>query len=105
LIYVQVDFTGAVQRNGATPAEVAGVVERARMLGLDVQGLMTVGPIDPESARAAFGATASLADDLGLVERSMGMSDDLEIACEMGATEVRIGRGLFGLRSGANALT
>jgi uncharacterized pyridoxal phosphate-containing UPF0001 family protein len=28
----------------------------------------------------------------------MGMSDDLEIACEMGTSELRIGRALFGER-------
>ena len=28
----------------------------------------------------------------------MGMSDDLEIACEFGTTELRIGRALFGER-------
>jgi len=39
-----------------------------------------------------------LADSLGLKERSMGMTDDLEIACELGSTEVRIGRALFGPR-------
>jgi len=29
----------------------------------------------------------------------MGMTDDLEIACELGSTEVRIGRALFGPRA------
>jgi uncharacterized pyridoxal phosphate-containing UPF0001 family protein len=28
------------------------------------------------------------------------MSGDLELACEYGTTEVRIGRALFGLRAG-----
>ena len=38
-------------------------------------------------------------DELGLRERSMGMSDDLELACEYGTTEVRVGRALFGPRA------
>jgi len=63
-----------------------------------VAGLMTVAPPDPEGARAAFGAVARLADDLGLAVRSMGMSDDLELAVAAGSTMVRIGRGLFGPR-------
>ena len=104
-IYVQVDFTGAPTRNGATPVEATEVVRRARTLGLDVRGLMTVAPLDRGAARSAFAATGALADDLGLVERSMGMSDDLEIACELGSTEVRIGRGLFGPRSARIDLT
>jgi PLP dependent protein len=41
---------------------------------------------------------ARLADDLGLTERSMGMSDDLELAVSAGSTTVRIGRALFGER-------
>jgi uncharacterized pyridoxal phosphate-containing UPF0001 family protein len=39
-----------------------------------------------------------MADDLGLPERSMGMSDDLELAIEHGSTMVRVGRALFGER-------
>lgn len=97
-IYVEVDHTGEAKRNGASPREVEGLVRRARDLELDVRGLMTVAPTDPGAARHAFGATAALADDLGLIERSMGMSDDLEAALECGSTEVRLGRALFGPR-------
>ena len=102
-IYVQVDFTGAAQRNGAAPNNVAELVERGRTLGLDVRGLMTVAPIDPGGARSAFRATTALADDLGLVERSMGMTNDLEPACELGSSEVRVGRALFGSRGTGTA--
>jgi uncharacterized pyridoxal phosphate-containing UPF0001 family protein len=98
-IYVQVDYTGASARNGAPPAQVGALVARGRDLGLDVQGLMTVAPLEPGAAREAFLATARLADELGLVERSMGMTDDLEIALACGTSEVRIGRALFGARS------
>lgn len=98
VLYVQVDFTGSAQRNGARADEVAPLVRRGRELGLDVRGLMTVAPPEPEPARRAFLATGALADELGLVERSMGMSDDLEIALACGTTEVRVGRALFGRR-------
>lgn len=104
-IYVQIDFTGARGRNGAEPDDVAALVTRARTLGLDVQGLMTVAPVDAERARTAFARTAALADELGLKERSMGMSDDLELACELGTSEIRIGRALFGPRTSGTALT
>ncbi len=95
---VQVDFTGASGRNGARPEDVAGLVEHARGLGLSVRGLMVVAPLGLDQARDAFARTVVLADELGLVERSMGMSDDLEIACALGSTEIRIGRALFGPR-------
>jgi uncharacterized pyridoxal phosphate-containing UPF0001 family protein len=102
-IYVQVDFTGAEGRSGAAPNPVAGLVERGRTLGLDVRGLMTVAPVDPCGARSAFSSTIALADDLGLVERSMGMTSDLEVACELGSSEIRVGRALFGPRETGTA--
>jgi PLP dependent protein len=97
-LYVQVDYTGGATRNGALASEVPSLVERARDLELDVRGLMTVAAPGRAEARVAFGALAALRDDLGLVECSMGMSDDLEVACEMGTSELRIGRALFGER-------
>jgi uncharacterized pyridoxal phosphate-containing UPF0001 family protein len=100
---VQVDYTGAPTRNGAAPEDVAALVERGRALGLDVAGLMTVAPPDEAGTRAAFRSLDALANDLGLVERSMGMTDDLEVACELGTTELRIGRALFGVRGVSEA--
>jgi uncharacterized pyridoxal phosphate-containing UPF0001 family protein len=98
-IYVQVDCTSGVTRNGAPVSDVADLVTHARSRDLDVRGLMTVAPPDVPGAREAFHITSELADELGVVERSMGMSDDLEVACEFGTTEVRIGRALFGPRT------
>ena len=98
-LYIQVDYTSADGRNGAQESEVSNLVSRARELSLDVWGLMTVAPPEKEGARAAFSKLVVLADALDLKERSMGMTDDLEIACELGSTEVRIGRALFGPRA------
>jgi len=97
-IYVQVDFTGRAERNGAPAAQVASLVATARDEGLDVRGLMTIAPPEPVAARRAFRDTVVLADELELAERSMGMSDDLEAACRAGSTEIRLGRALFGPR-------
>jgi uncharacterized pyridoxal phosphate-containing UPF0001 family protein len=64
-----------------------------------VLGLMGIGPAgDPEASRPGFRALRSLADDLGLPVRSMGMTSDLEVAVQEGATMVRIGTALFGPR-------
>jgi len=98
-ILVQVDPAGTPGKGGCPPADVGGLVSRAVEGGLEVMGLMTVGVIgDPEATGAAFRLVARLADDLGLSELSMGMSDDLELAIEHGSTMVRIGRALFGDR-------
>ncbi len=62
-------------------------------------GLMAVGvPGPPEASRAGFRTVSSLADRLELPVRSMGMSDDLEVALSEGSTMVRLGRALFGER-------
>ena len=97
-VLVQVEATGLPGRNGCPPAEVGVLVPRLAELGLDVRGLMTVAAPDPTAARETFGSVGRLADRLGLEERSMGMSDDLESAVAAGSTMVRIGRALFGTR-------
>lgn len=98
-VLLQVNFVGDRRKAGAAPGEVAGLLAAASDAGLRVRGLMTVGPAgDRAGARRCFAALARLADGLGLEQRSMGMSDDLEEAVAEGATMVRLGRALFGPR-------
>ncbi len=97
-VLVQVDTTGRTGRNGCPPGETGLLVARLRAVGLDVRGLMTVAAPGEAAAREAFATVARLADELGLEERSMGMSDDLEAAVAAGSTMVRVGRALFGDR-------
>lgn len=99
---IQVDFTGRPDRGGCEPGQVATLVERARGLGLALEGLMTVAPTDPQAAAAAFDDLRRLADDCDLPERSMGMSGDLEMALRAGATQIRVGAALFGPREPVN---
>ena len=107
LVQVRIDGddAGGTGRNGCHPDDVAGLVERLDGLGLDVRGLMAVGPPGPpELARPGFRRVSALADRLGLAERSMGMTADLGVAVEEGSTMVRVGRGLFGARPVAPAM-
>jgi hypothetical protein len=97
-VLVQVETTGLPGRNGCPPADTGGLVARLVDLGLDVRGLMTVAAPGEGAARQSFKTLGRLADRLGLEERSMGMSDDLEAAVAAGSTMVRIGRALFGAR-------
>jgi uncharacterized pyridoxal phosphate-containing UPF0001 family protein len=53
---------------------------------------------DPESSRDYFRRLRGLAEQHGLTQLSMGMSHDLEVAIEEGATCVRVGTALFGKR-------
>ncbi|HJQ93136.1 MAG TPA: alanine racemase, partial [Candidatus Thermoplasmatota archaeon] len=96
-VLVQVNVSGDEGRNGCSFDDAPALVDVLRELGLDVRGLMAVGA-RRELARPGFRRLNELADRLGLEERSMGMTDDLEVAVQEGATMVRLGRALFGAR-------
>jgi len=61
---------------------------------------MTVPPWseDAEASRPYFARLRELGGQYSLPELSMGMSNDLEVAIEEGATWVRVGTALFGRR-------
>jgi len=96
---VQVDLAGIAGRGGCAPGRVPDLVGSLRDQGIDVAGLMAVGvPGPPEASRTGFASVSRLADQLDLEVRSMGMTDDLEVAVAEGSTMVRLGRALFGSR-------
>ena len=99
-----------VEVNLAAEASKAGVAEAgldallaaiAPRASLRCLGRMTMPPPadDPETSRPVFRALARLAAARGLVELSMGMTGDFEVAIEEGATLVRVGTAIFGERS------
>jgi pyridoxal phosphate enzyme (YggS family) len=99
-VLVQVNVSGEPQKHGCALADAPELVDGLRSLDLDVVGLMAVGPAGPpDGARHGYRQLARMADRLGLPERSMGMTDDLEVAVQEGSTMVRVGRALFGSRS------
>ena len=99
-VMIQLNLSEEPQKGGASVPDGSALVDHARDMGLDVVGLMGVGSAgDPADSAAAFGEFVALAEDLGLPERSIGMSDDLEVAVAQGSTMVRIGTGLFGVRA------
>ncbi|HEV8116536.1 MAG TPA: YggS family pyridoxal phosphate enzyme [Acidimicrobiales bacterium] len=99
-VLVQVALSEEPGKAGCPFPEVAALVAEARADGLDVAGLMGVGPTagGPEAARPGFRRLAGTARDLGLGTVSMGMSADLSVAVAEGATLVRVGSALFGPR-------
>ena len=95
--YVQVRLGGEATKSGVEPAAVAALVAAVKALpALDLRGLMAIPP--PGDTRPHFAALRALAESLGLVGLSMGMSDDFEAAVEEGATIVRVGSAIFGAR-------
>ena len=67
---------------------------------LRLAGLMTMPPwnANPENSRPYFRRLRRLAEEHGVGSLSMGMSHDLEVAIEEGATHVRVGTAIFGKR-------
>jgi PLP dependent protein len=105
-VLVQVNVSGEPQKAGVAPEGAAALVETAASMGIPVVGLMTMAPLhpDPEASRPVFAELAVLRDRLrrhhaGVVELSMGMTDDFEVAVEEGATILRVGRAIFGASS------
>jgi pyridoxal phosphate enzyme (YggS family) len=98
-VLVQVNVTGLEQQGGCPPERTLAVVDGCRDLGLDVRGLMAIGPQGSvDDSRRAFARVRGLVDQHGLAACSMGMSGDLEAAVAEGATIVRVGSDLFGPR-------
>lgn len=98
-ILVQVNTTGEVQKSGCRPQDAPELVAQARELGLEVLGLMTIGPTDAGvDPRPGFARLRELGAVCETRELSMGMSADYEAAVSEGSTMVRIGSALFGAR-------
>jgi hypothetical protein len=115
-VLLEVNIGQEATKSGFAPdnALLADARAIAALPGLLVQGLMAVAPITEraEQARPFFRrlralrdqlrAEAPLGEDGGWPELSMGMTDDFEVAIEEGATSIRVGRGLFGVRPPAS---
>jgi pyridoxal phosphate enzyme (YggS family) len=100
-VYVEVKLSHEETKAGAGPAEIPGIVEAVRECGnLRLAGLMTVPPWseNAEESRPYFAKLREMAQGFGLKGLSMGMSGDMEVAIEEGATCVRVGTALFGRR-------
>ena len=99
-VLLQVNVTGEDDKGGCAPIQVGELSHAARELGLEVLGLMAVGPTneDPIVTRSSFRMLRALVDEHGLQQCSMGMTGDLEIAVQEGSTMVRVGSALFGNR-------
>ena len=97
-LLIQVNTGEEAQKAGIVPAEADAFIKAAReSYGLPVKGLMCIPPVDEEPAMH-FALLAKIAARNGLVELSMGMSDDFETAIRFGATQIRVGSALFGVR-------
>ena len=100
-VFLEVKLSHEEAKSGMDPAvleAVRGTAVSAQHLRL--AGLMTMPPwdADPERSRPYFRRLRELGEENEIAGLSMGMSHDLEVAIEEGATHVRVGTAIFGKR-------
>ena len=97
-LFVEVNTGEEPQKAGIAPKNTESFVRRCRDdMGLPVEGLMCIPPLNEEPA-LHFALLKKLARQCGLSFLSMGMSADFETAIRFGATHVRVGTAIFGER-------
>ena len=98
-LFIQVNTGEEEQKAGVPPAEADAFIRLCRdELKLPIFGLMCIPPVD-ENPALHFALLADIAERNGLARLSMGMSADFETAVKLGATEVRVGTAIFGVRA------
>jgi len=108
-VLMEVNLGEESSKSGVRAAEAVALAEQiGTMDTLDLRGLMVIPPFleNPEEVRPYFRRLRALAADLekrklarvSMQELSMGMSHDFEVAIEEGATMVRVGTAIFGVR-------
>ncbi|MDE0125276.1 MAG: YggS family pyridoxal phosphate-dependent enzyme [Bryobacterales bacterium] len=100
-VFLELKLSPEESKAGMDPASLEAVLGAAQAAErLEVSGLMAMPPWnpDPEQARPYFRRLRVLAEAHGIGGLSMGMSHDLEVAIEEGATHVRVGTAIFGKR-------
>jgi len=101
--FVQVNLTDDPGRGGVAPADVEALAERiVSTPGLRLRGVMAVAPLD-EPARPAFARLRVISDRVRSIapeagDISAGMSGDFAEAVAEGATHLRIGTAITGMR-------
>jgi pyridoxal phosphate enzyme (YggS family) len=100
-VLIQVNVSGEETKGGVAPPQVPALAKAIQPLPhLRLRGLMAIP--EPGADRARYRELKELYDRLkgefGFDTLSVGMSDDLELAVAEGATMVRIGTAIFGVR-------
>jgi pyridoxal phosphate enzyme (YggS family) len=94
---IQINTGEEPQKAGIPPQEADVFVAACRDLGLPVEGVMCIPPVD-ENPSLHFALLREIARRNALPVLSMGMSGDYGEAVALGATHVRVGTAIFGER-------
>lgn len=108
-VFIQVNTSNEESKFGVKPNEAIHFIKQvSQFQTLKIKGLMTIGLFSSNSAkvRNCFQILKAIKQkvidqqvpNVEMKELSMGMSSDLEIAIEEGATIIRVGTAIFGER-------
>ena len=105
-VLLQINSSGENTKGGFSFNSKKEILKCINMSGIQVEGLMTMGPNTKEVDLIAksFQKTKKLFDELNKLENvkmktlSMGMSGDYLIAVREGSTSIRVGTAIFGPR-------
>lgn len=109
-VLIEVNIADEETKSGISEEEALALVrEVSELPNLKIRGLMAIAPPvdDPEENRGYFRQMRELRDTIEamklpgveMTELSMGMTGDFEVAIEEGATMVRVGTAIFGVRN------
>ncbi len=108
-VFIQVNTSFEESKFGVAPKDSIELIRKVAELDtINIKGLMTIGlfSAEEEKVRKCFQLLKSVQQEaeqlqlpnVDVKELSMGMSHDLEVAIEEGATIIRIGTAIFGER-------
>ena len=97
-IFMQVNIGNENQKSGTDIENLEDLYAYCKEIKLDIMGLMCIPPIS-NNPEKYFSKLKLLKDKFKLENLSMGMSGDYLKAINYSATHLRIGTGIFGLRS------
>lgn len=103
-VMIEVNISGESNKTGCSVSDIEPIVEIITNSDIvKLCGVFTMCPIDAteQNRENIYLKASDIASELELrlgrkIERSFGMSDDFELAIRCGASQVRIGRALFG---------
>lgn len=101
--FIELNLTDNPERGGVLAEDLFPLAEQVLSIdAIDLLGVMAVASLRGD-ARADFERTRELSEKLqqlapGATALSMGMSDDFELAIELGATHIRVGSAITGPR-------
>ncbi len=98
-VLIQINPLQIPNKAGCSIPEAEILLEQGAGMGLFIKGVMAVGMQgNLEETSKIFREAVDFAERFELPERSIGMTEDLEVAIDYGSTLLRIGRALFGDR-------